>query len=178
MWTEHGFDAVLRVWPRIDTHLRAAVADAHPGTGPPVAVLDIDDTVLQCHGDACTPVPLGLKTVRALHQLGIPFYYVTARRDNHASQMWARLQLRMLGLDAGCAGLRFMPRGTTDVRAYKAAARRSIAKAHNARVVLNMGDQWTDFNESSPEKGSTPSSHYGWLDGQHTLCVKAPHRLL
>ena len=90
--------------------------------------------------------------------------------------MWARLQLRMLGLDAGCAGLRFMPRGTTDVRAYKAAARRNIAKTHD--VVLNMGDQWTDFAESSPEKGSAPSSHYGWMDGAHTLCVKAPHRLL
>ena len=174
MWTEHGIDAVLRVWPRIETHLRAAAADANPGN--PVAVLDIDDTVLQCHGDACTPVPLGLKTVRALHELGIPFYYVTARRDTHASQMWARLQLRMLGLDAGCAGLRFMPRGTTDVRAYKAAARRNIAKTHD--VVLNMGDQWTDFAESSPEKGSAPSSHYGWMDGAHTLCVKAPHRLL
>ena len=177
MWTEHGFDAVLRVWPRIETHLRAAAKEEEGRRGL-VAVLDIDDTVLQCHGDECTPVPLGLKTVRALHQLGIPFYYVTARRENHASHMWARLQLRMLGLDAGCAGLRFMPPGTTDVRAYKTAARHFIAKTRNARVVLNMGDQWTDFEDCSPEKGSIPSSYYGWLDGEHTLCVKAPHRLL
>ena len=171
-WTEHDFDAVLRVWPRLEAHL-----DSVDISSRPVAVLDIDDTVLQCHGERCTPVPLGLKTVRALRRRNIPFFYVTARRETQASEMWARMQLHMLGLDAGCAGLRLMPPGTRDVRAYKAAERRYLEES-GYRVVLNMGDQWTDFDPCKSEIGSIPSSYYGWRRGAHALCVKAPHRLL
>ena len=175
VWTEHDLDAVLRVWARIEAHL-----DSIDMSSNPVAVLDIDDTVLQCHGERCTPVPLGLKTVRALRQRGIPFFYITARRESQASEMWARMQLHMLGLDAGCAGLRFRPPGTRDVRAYKAAERRHLEEEGGRSVVLNMGDQWTDFDSCKIEACGTPSSYYGWRRGARApcMCIKAPHRML
>ena len=174
VWTEHDLDAVLRVWARIEAHL-----DSIDMSSNPVAVLDIDDTVLQCHGERCTPVPLGLKTVRALRQRGIPFFYITARRESQASEMWARMQLHMLGLDAGCAGLRFMPPGTRDVRAYKAAEQRHLEEEGGRRVVLNMGsmDRFR-FMQDRSERNALLLLRLAARRARAVHVHRAPHRML
>ena len=164
--------AVLDVWARLDP-----IVQSMARTPRALAVLDIDDTVLTCTGQACVPNPLGVRLIRELSARGIPYHYVTARRQSETGEMWTRLQLRMLGLDGGCAGISFMPPGTRHVRRYKARARRAL-EARGWRVLLNMGDQWTDFEDASVEAGSMPSSYYGWTDRRDVHCVKLPHRLL
>ena len=171
-WTEHGMTAALDAWERLKPRV-----ERMEGAARAAAVLDIDDTVLACKGGACVPNPLGLRVVRELAARGIPYHYVTARRQSDTGEMWTRLQLRMLGLDAGCAGITFMPAGTRCVRSYKAAARRAV-EARGWRVQLNMGDQWTDFDPHPVQEHSVPSSYYGWTDEHDVMCIKLPHRLL
>lgn len=164
--------AVLDVWERIKPCLQRMQR-----TRADTAVLDIDDTVLICKGRTCVPNPLGLLVVQELTARGIPYHYVTARRQSHTGEMWTRLQLRMLDLDSGCAGIVFMPPGTRCVRAYKSEARRAV-EAQGWRVQLNMGDQWTDFDHHHGQENSIPSSYYGWTDQNNTMCIKLPHRPL
>ena len=100
-----------------------------------------------------------------------PFFY-----DGQATcrEMWARMQLHMLGLDAGARPPLMPPApGTCAPMGGGAPAPGGVGY----RVVLNMGDQWTD-GPMQVGTGSTPSSYYGWRHGAHALCVKAPHRLL
>jgi predicted secreted acid phosphatase len=133
-------------------------------------VLDIDETVLRTEGRQVLPHPLGLAVYREVQRLGVALVYVTARRDNLRSRLWAMQQLHMLGVGT-YAELRLMPHGTTDVRAYKAAQRRELA-AQGHRIVLNMGDQWTDFAAVDHPPGN---GHYAWTAGEHELCLKLPH---
>ena len=104
--------------------------------------------------------------------LGLRLVYVTARRENLLGRLWAMQQLHMLGVGS-FQELRLMPSGTTNVQAYKTAQRAELA-GQGARIVLNMGDQWTDF---APVNRPGGNGHYSWTLGEHELCLKLPHAL-
>lgn len=157
------------VWPQLQAHLAK-----HANVPGATVVLDIDDTVLCTQGRAVVPHPLGIRVYREVQRLGLSLVYVTARREGLMSRMWAMQQLHMLGVGT-YDELRLMPRGTTDVRQYKAGQRAELA-AQGRRVVLNMGDQWTDFD---PAPGPLPvgNGHYVWRVGPVELGLKLPHQL-
>ena len=144
--------------------------EKHASVPGATVVLDIDDTVLRTEGRTVLPHPLGLHVHRTAQRLGIPLVYITARRDNLMARMWAMQQLHMLGVGT-YAELRMMPHGTTDVRAYKAAQRQELVQQGRC-LILNMGDQWTDF-AAIPHPAS--NAHYGWTEPPALLHLKLPH---
>lgn len=154
-------------WILLQAHLRK-----HANVPDATVVLDIDDTILRTEGRTVLPHPLGLRVYREVQQLGLQLVYVTARRENIMSRLWAMQQLHMLGVGS-FQELRLMPSGTTNVQAYKTAQRAELAAA-GAHLVLNMGDQWTDF---APVHRPGGNAHYSWMVGKHELCLKLPHAL-
>lgn len=153
-------------WTLLQAHLRK-----HANVPDATVVLDIDDTVLRTEGRTVLPHALGLRVYREVQQLGLRLVYVTARRENIMSRLWAMQQLHMLGVGS-FQELRLMPSGTTSLQTYKTAQRAELGQG--APIVLNMGDQWTDF---APVNRPGGNAHYSWTVGAHELCLKLPHAL-
>lgn len=164
------------VFQQIAAHL----AEATP-VHRPLAVFDIDDTVLISESQRANALVL-----RIMHELLLPRHislaYVTARRDGPVSRMWARQQLHMLGAPAGVA-LHLMPRdqyATTmeGVRAFKHDCRAALEK-DGYSIVLNVGDQWTDFDPvASCTASCAPCAYYWWNPSPRALALKLPHRVM
>ena len=133
-------------------------------------VLDIDDTVLRTEGRRVLPHPLGQAVHDLAQRRGLPLVYVTARRESVAGRLWAMQQLHMLGVGTYLE-LRMMPSGRRNVQAYKAEERRALA-AQGRCIILNMGDQWTDFDSIAHPAGN---AHFSWCLQAEQRCVKLPH---
>ena len=161
------------VHDRIARHLAVV-----PSGACPVAVLDIDDSVLL--SEELRPNPMVQRVLRELLR-DIPVAYITARSDSPVARMWTRMQLHMLGAPRGVA-LHLMPRdqyalSREGVRAFKH-DRRAALEEQGYTIVLNVGDQWTDFDEVPHAASKAPCAYYGWHPTAHTLALKLPHRVL
>ncbi len=145
------------------------VRAAHPRQNEKLAlVLDIDDTTLSSYEEMIkadfgydktvfdawvetakgTAIPGTLRVFKEAQRLGVSVFFITGRAEperaatelnlhNQGFQDWQELILRQSTQAAGTA------------QAYKSAARAAI-KAQGYKLILNVGDQWSDL-KGAPE---------------------------
>lgn len=125
----------------------------------PIAVFDVDGTILHNNPDGarCNMLLHILSRVCAEHD--IPITIVTARLDRPGAATHTQAQLRQCGLDA-INGLFLMPERFLSDRnwsRYKAMARHTICYDGFVRkkVILNVGDRWGDLFCVGPYSRST-----------------------
>lgn len=138
------------------------------GREKPALVLDIDETTLSNYQEmvkagfaydskmfgawvetASAPaIPGTLRIYRAARQLGVSVFFLTGRTE--AQRAATERNLRTQGFDEwqGLV-LRAPGEGASTAREYKSAARARIV-AQGYRIVLNVGDQWSDLR-GNPE---------------------------
>lgn len=153
------------VWPHIVKTLKSADPRQH------VVVFDIDATVLYNTDDnECGAVP-NFK-VQPIYDYaekkGVPIYFVTARIGTPGNREATQRQLRCMGFftyeDLYMRGADV--RTASQVAAFKAQSRRDIEQRTGKKVLLNVGDQWSDVVVGS---ASTYDSLEEQFPGQHVL---------
>lgn len=119
------------------------------GAQRPAVVFDIDDTILHLSEDESRFV--GNECARALYEAAVAnnilIFFITARSDADGALEWTEQQLDDLGCGAYHAlELRpaYVGSSGREVAHFKHRARDMLASKHNARIILNAGDQWTD----------------------------------
>lgn len=131
--------------PMIDSILR------HAERGTDVVVFDIDATVLYNNNDQIVNAEPNFK-VQPLYDIArslrIPVHFVTARIGTPENRAQTVRQLIALGFN-WFDSLYMRPVDTPAtydaIGRYKLSARRAIERAGNKRILLNVGDQWTDL---------------------------------
>jgi hypothetical protein len=159
---------------RVLTHLRKGVADCKNRAKKPVAVFDVDETLLFNHprsGDhrVATNAP-----VREIYdwcvENKVPVYVITARIKSEWSYKLLKNQLEALGYDK--VSKTYMVnsdfKDDADPSGFKAFIRGRIRDDHKRTLLLNVGDQTTDHIEAG-RRQSVPAmprrdAYYGLLD--------------
>lgn len=125
-----------------------AQADPHKD----VIVLDIDATVLYNTNKESIVGAVPNFKVQPLYDLArnrrIPVHFVTARVGTKENRLWTLKQLRAMGFDWFDSLFMRPPHvepTPVAVAQYKLNARRAITASGQTRIILNMGDQWTDL---------------------------------
>ena len=153
------------LWPLIVKTLKRADPRQH------VIVFDIDATVLYNTDDnECGAIP-NFK-VQPIYDYaeknGIPIYFVTARIGTPGNREATKRQLKCMGFftyeDLYMRGADV--RTASQVAAFKAQSRKDIEQRTGKRVLLNMGDQWSDVMVGS---ASTYTMLEEEFPGQHVL---------
>lgn len=139
-------------------------------------VFDIDDTLLSSD----QPFPEMIALYRACKDMGLQCYIVTARPYSVENEARTTDTLRGMGV-TGFRRLYMMPERTriniAHVSKYKASAREKIAKKR--KIVLNIGDSWSDFfrfplaDAWAPLVDSDTNDIAVFFDGC-TACIKLP----
>lgn len=158
------------LWPAILQTLRSADPRKH------VIVFDIDATVLYNTDDnQCGAIP-NFK-VQLIYDYaekhGIPIYFVTARIGTASNREATKRQLQCMGfftyedLYMRSADVQT----ASQVAVFKAHSRKDIERRTGKRVLINIGDQWSDVIVGSP-------STYRFLEdkfpGQFVLFMPPP----
>jgi acid phosphatase len=149
---------------RAEAALDLAVAHAKPGEKLAI-VLDIDETSLsgfcelrrEDYGfllasfnkwvvtpDAAMPIPGTVQLFNKARATGIEVFFITGRWDEQREATAKNLELAGYKGWKGLA-LRNGPQKQMATVAYKSEERKKIVDA-GYRIVLNMGDQWSDLN--------------------------------
>jgi len=158
-------------WADVDAQTRRAegaldLAVAHARTGEKLAiVLDIDETSLSgfCElrredygfllasfnkwvvtSEAAMPIPGTVRLFNKARAAGIEVFFITGRWDEQREATAKNLELAGYKGWKGLA-LRVGPQKQMATVAYKSEERKKIVDA-GYRIVLNMGDQWSDLN--------------------------------
>lgn len=114
-------------------------------------VLDIDATVLynnpgtMCRADFNEKIKM---LYDLAHERNIPVYFVTARIGTQSNFENTLKQLDCMGYTSWYAGLFMRPPAVNSEAAigvYKLNARKAIMQKYRRRIILNVGDQWTDL---------------------------------
>lgn len=149
---------------------------ANPRTD--AVVFDIDATVLYNNPDTMCRADFNNK-IKMLydvaHERKIPVYFVTARVGTHSNFVSTLKQLHCMGYTTWYAGLFMRPPAVTTEAAigvYKLDARKAIMQNYKRRIILNVGDQWTDVMAGTPLELHTLRQKY---DTQHVF-FKSPPR--
>lgn len=120
---------------------------------------DIDDTLLRYadpedRGSDATEVFVGFKKVydKAI-SLNMKVLLITARPEEPSSQLATRNQLARHGLqtyhDIAYCPPQIVP-VIRNIGEYKAAARARLEQRHRCKIVMNVGDQWSDLLGNVP----------------------------
>jgi len=121
-------------------------------------VLDIDATVLYNAPGSLCGADLNVKMQKVYDYCkrhDILVFFVTARVDTTQNQNVTTQQLQCMGFDT-YAGLYMRPPWVNDwakISQFKANCRRHIAQKH--KIVLNVGDAWSDVHEVTDSKSLT-----------------------
>lgn len=161
----HRSFAVL--WPYIVDVVRKADPSQH------VVVFDIDATVLYNTNDnECGAVP-NFKIQKIYDyaaKKGIDIFFVTARIGTSVNRMLTERQLHCMGFDE-FKGL-YMRTGRdqtmSQIARFKDNSRADIERRTGKRVLLNVGDQWSDVVVTTPSSFNELESGF---DGKHVLFV-------
>ncbi|MBM4266130.1 MAG: acid phosphatase [Deltaproteobacteria bacterium] len=160
LWKKQLDQVSKRAQKALDTAVPEPIS---PTKGGPALVLDIDDTALSTFAiqlqqefgfvpeywdqwvrEAIAPPNVGvLALYRHAVERGVAVFFVTGRRERLRDA--TERQLRSAGYDQW-RGLVLKPNGYAkpSVVPYKSAARREIEK-RGYRIVVNVGDQWSDL---------------------------------
>jgi trehalose-6-phosphatase len=163
------------LWPPIMRLLEKADPKKH------VVVFDIDATILYNVRDGLNDATPNFK-VQMLYDLArrrkIPVYFVTARIGLPDNRRWTVRQLANMGFDwyQGLYMRGAQHRTSEQIAAFKADARRQIEQETRKKVILNVGDQWTDHViEGSAQYDQLERNYHGQhvifspRDNSHTL---------
>ncbi|MBS1798650.1 MAG: HAD family acid phosphatase [Acidobacteria bacterium] len=157
---------------RAEAALDRAVALAKPGEKLAI-VLDIDETSMsgfcelrrEDYGfllasfnrwvvtpEAAVPIPGTVRLFNKARAAGVEVFFITGRWDEQRDATAKNLQLAGYKGWKGLA-LRVGPQKQMTTVAYKSEERKKIVDA-GYRIVLNMGDQWSDLNGDARGKVS------------------------
>ena len=167
--------------PRMQAHARAHIDQMLRRVPGPVAVFDVDETLLFNHPDQEDTIGLN-RNVRPVYtylkRMRVPMYVVTARARTQGSYDYLRRQLEALGY-TGFQGMYLTPREYVDDDSparYKYDARAELQKHHT--IILNVGDQITDHlgAEQQLAQPVRRDMYYGLHDTAHPaqLSIKLP----
>lgn len=142
----------------LEKPLKNMLRSVDPGSS--AVVFDIDETILINDPKVadCSHARPNLGVLRiynlCLH-LQIAVYFVTARRKSDDNYLWTKNQLKCIG--AGhWAELHMCPESyrssSAKISEFKKRARARIAHKSGRRIILNVGDQWTDTLQLSSVK--------------------------
>jgi len=151
---------------RAEAALKAELASRKPGERLAL-VLDIDETSLSSYcemkredygylgamwnawvvsPEASLAIPGTLRLFRDARAAGVAVFFITGRPDEQRAATIANLQTAGYAGWAGLA-LRVGPEKSMATAAYKASERKKIVDA-GYRLLMNVGDQWSDLDNS------------------------------
>lgn len=144
------------------------------------AVFDIDETlILNLEGDEFqrnTPV---WKVYNYLNGKGVALYFVTARRKSEASIDYARHQVdTFYPKNDGLYMVNKKHDEDSSASDFKFACRERIENKKQKRIVLNVGDNWSDLTtnvEQCKERWTSRENSYVLEDGNVLLSWKLPN---
>ena len=116
-------------------------------------VFDIDDTILKNDAnikacDGAKPHVGVMDLYRICIKKGIAIWFITARPESTHNRDWTRRQLDCIGA-RWYTDLRMCPpniNSVSSVSRYKSEARQDLVRYHKRKIVMNIGDQWTDHS--------------------------------
>lgn len=130
------------------------------GNAPLVVVFDIDDTLLSENRkqDAFFLIPQIRWLIGKTRELGGSVHLITARNDDPNTRKYTVEQLKMIDILPGrdYDSLHLTPGNMRDTMATvsqaKQALRRKVGREQGGRVILSVGDQWTDHVRVASDK--------------------------
>lgn len=156
--------------PSIDYLLRHSDPSSH------VVVFDIDATVLyNTRSNGCGAEP-NFKVQRIYDMAtkrGFDIYFVTARPGMPSNRQWTIEQLHCMGFDnfKDLYMRSGKDRTVSDIARFKRNARDDIERRTGKKVLLNMGDQWSDVVVTTPSAFSLLDEQF---KGKHVLFYPPP----
>ena len=167
--------------PAVHDHVRSHIDMSLYHTNP-VAVFDVDETLLFNHDDDEDTIAVN-GSVKPIYDYllknKIPMYIVTARQKSGSACKYVTRQLRALGY-TGFKGVFMTPReymDDPDPGKYKFDARAFI-RNNGETIILNVGDQITDHvgSHQSIKYPIRKDFYYGLRDPDHPsmMSVKLP----
>lgn len=141
-----------------------------------VVVFDIDATVLyNTSRNQCGAEP-NFKVQRiydAATKRGFDIYFVTARPGMPSNRKWTIEQLHCMGFDnfKGLYMRSGRDRTVSDIARFKRNSREDIERRTGKKVLLNMGDQWSDLVVTTPSAFESLDYQF---KGKHVLFYPPP----
>jgi predicted secreted acid phosphatase len=141
----------------------------------PVAVCDIDGTMLLNGKDGETKCVLHLRTLaEACQKSGISIVYITARPDSPDNRAHPERQLARCGI--ACHDKLYMMPPRADYGRYKWRARQQVLE-DGYTILVSIGDQWADMTRKEP--GLDDSKIYvGQIGDNGGFGIKLPSEFL
>lgn len=169
--------------------LEELIASAKSNGLHPVAVFDVDETLLLNHQERESRVAVN-PPMKDLHDWlrsrGVTIYVVTARRKTNWSRRFLDAQLEGLGYPAPeeCYMVNRKYDANPSASLFKRDARRHISEKKGHKIVLNAGDQASDMMLVAPYSKAnakfmaklSESEYHGiaHADGISALSLKLP----
>lgn len=163
-----------RSFAKLKSVIDYLLVNANPATH--VVVFDIDATVLyNTRSNGCGAEP-NFKVQRVYDlatKRGFDIYFVTARPGMPSNRQWTIEQLHCMGFDnfKDLYMRSGRDRTVSDIARFKRAAREDIERRSGKKVLLNMGDQWSDVVVTTPSAFSALDSDFR---GKHVLFYPPP----